>query len=276
MKILLPASLAPSREDALRLAIGIAADGGAEVRVLFVVDRDGIRRREAGAPPGAIHIARKAEEEIAERLTSEGGKVVDLLCRDFRAAGVRASGDVRAGSPRDEIEAAASECDLLVAGAGSRYAFDLGDEPGKLILSLMNDKILPVLLAAPFRGKVGTVVVGCGGGSRSARAVGAMARLGLWKAGPRIVLLAVADARGKGEESLADPRRILADAGYARWEEKVIPGPKVEAFLAFCEREGADAAVLGGWGQHRWNEYLGMSITGRLLDEGRRHLFLYM
>ena len=120
------------------------------------------------------------------------------------------------------------------------------------------------------------MVVGCGGGLRSERAVGAMARLGLWKAGPRIVLLAVADSRGKGEESLADPRRILADAGYARWEEKVIPGPKVEAFLSFCEAEGADAAVLGGWGQHRWNEYFGMSITGRLLDEGRRHLFLYM
>ena len=45
---------------------------------------------------------------------------------------------------------------------------------------------------------------------------------------------------------------------------------------SFCEAEGADVAVLGGWGERRWDDLLGRSITGRLLEEGRRHLFLYM
>jgi len=123
---------------------------------------------------------------------------------------------------------------------------------------------------------VRTIVAGCGGGIRSERAVGAMARLSLWKDAPRGILLAVDDDPEAGRERIAAPRRILADAGYPAWEEKVLPGPHRPAFLSFCESVDADAVVLGGWGEHRWNDLLGLSITGRLLEDGRRHLFLYL
>ena len=276
MKILLAVSLDPSRADALRLAVDTAVSTGAEVRSLFVVDRPGIERSEAGAPPGAIHIARHAGEEIAEKLGAVGARAVDAAGRACREAGVPFAGEVASGDPRREIEDACAACDLLVAGLLSRYAHDEGDEPGSLALSLMSDRVAPVLLAcAPYR-PVETVVVGCGGGHRTARAVGAMARLGLWKTGCRIVLLAVAGSPGQGEDLLAGPRRTLADAGYAPWEEKVIPGPKVEAFSEFCETARADAVVLGGFGEHRWDDLLGRSVTGRLLAEGRAHFFLRM
>jgi nucleotide-binding universal stress UspA family protein len=276
MRILLPASLDPSREDAGRLTAETARALRAEVLALYVVDSGGIRRAQAGAPPGAIHIAEMAEEEIAERLASEGEKEVAEFCRVCEEEGVPCAGEVRVGDPREEIDKAAAGCDFLVTGLSSQYSFGRTDEPGKLVLSLMNEKVLPVLLAAsPFR-PIATVVIGCGGGARTVRAVGAMARLGLWRDGCRIILLAVDDSEEEGRGRLAEPRRILADEGYSDWEEKVVQGPKVDAFLAFCEEEGADVVVLGGWGKHRWNELFGLSITGRLVDIKRYDLFLYM
>ena len=106
--------------------------------------------------------------------------------------------------------------------------------------------------------------------------MGAMARLSLWKEAPRRILLAVYDTLAEGQEAIAAPRRILADAGYPAWEEKVLSGPRAKTFLSFCESVDADVAVLGGWGEHRWNDLLGLSVTGRLLKDGHQHLFLYM
>ncbi len=276
MTILLPLSAEPSRDDALRLAVDTALSLGAEVRALFVVDLPGIDRCEAGASPGAIYLARHAVEKIVDRLEAAGADAVEAAGRACREAGVPFAGDVVAGDPPGEIEDACAACDLLVSGLSSRYAHDASDEAGGLVLSLMKDRVAPVLLACtPYR-PVKTVVVGCGGGHRTARAVRAMAHLGLWKAGCRLVLLAVADTPARGEALLADPRQALADAGYAGWEEKAIAGPKVEAFSEFCEAEGADAVVLGGFGEHRWDDLVGRSVTGRLLAEGRAHFFLRM
>lgn len=276
MRILVPASLDPSCEDAGRLAAETARSVRAEVRVLYVVDSEGIRRAGAGAPPGAIHISQVAGEEMAERLASEGAAEVAVLCLGCKEAGVPCAGEVKTGDPREEIEKAAAGCDLLIAGVSSQYAFGRQDEPGKLILSLMNEKVIPVLLAvSPYR-PVATVVIGCGGGYRTTRAVGAMARFGLWRTGCRIVLLTVADSEEEGRGRFAEPRQILADAGYSGWEEKVVSGSKTDAFLAFCGEEGVDAVVLGGWGKKRWHEFFGLSITGRILDLRRYHLFLYM
>lgn len=276
MKILFPVSRDPLLEDSRRLACETAGTLDAEVEGLFVVDKEGIRRAEAGAPPGAIHIARQAEEEILERETTEGQSVLSDLCRRFREEGVHCRGEVRAGSPEVEIEKAAAGCDMVVAGLSSTFLFQERDEPGRLAFHLMDEKIIPLLLAAsPFR-PVRTAVVGCGGGPRTARAVGAMARIGLWKTGVRLVLLAVDDSPEEGRARIGEPARILRDNGYSPWEEKVLPGPKVETFSAFCEEFGADAVVLGGWGKRRWDEILGLSITGHFLQRKLHHMFLYM
>lgn len=276
MRILFPVSLDPSREDSLLLASETARPVGAEIRALFVVDSEGIGRAEAGAPPGAIHIARRAQEEIVERQTAQGEEAVAWACGACRDAGLRCEGEVRTGSPRIEIEKAAAGCDLLVTGLGSRFAFGEGDDACSLALRLMNERVVPVLLAAsPYR-PVRTVVIGCGGGPRTARAVGAAARLGLWRSAARVVLLAVDDSPEGGGRRIAEPARILREAGYPPWEERILPGPKVETFASFCEEAGADAVVLGGWGKRRWNEILGLSITDHFLQRKGHHLFLYM
>ncbi len=276
MRILLPLSVDPSRENAVRLAVDTARSLGAEVSGLFVVDRPGIERAEAGAPPGAIHAAQRAAEEIAGRLEADGAAAVEAAGRACREAGIPFAGEVVEGNPRRGIEDACAACDLVVSGIASRYAHDAGDAPGRLILSLMKDGVAPVLLASsPYR-PVTTVAVGCGGGRRTARAVEAMSGLGLWKSGCRIVLLAVAQSPEEAEARLADPRRALGEAGYAGWEERTIPGPKVDAFEEFCEAGRVDAVVLGGFGERRWDDLLGRSVTGRFLAGGRAHLFMRM
>jgi nucleotide-binding universal stress UspA family protein len=276
MNILLPVSRGPSFADALRLAADTAKGHAGKVRVLAVADQGEIRRIERGARPGAIHLARHAAEEVEKRLVAEGAAAVREATRFCEAAGVPVQGEVREGEPEEELLAAAGGCDLLVSAVGSHFAPDMEDMPGRLVLSLMKDGTIPVLLAGSPPRPVRTVVVGCGGGLRSERAAGAMARLSLWKSGCRLILLAVDDSPEEGGARLSAPRQILADAGYPPWEERVVPGPRLAAFSSFCEAEGADVAVLGGWGERRWDDLMGRSITGRLLEEGRRHLFLYM
>lgn len=276
MKILVPVSLDPSRVDAGQLAAATARSMRAEVRFLYVVDRGGIRRVAAGVAPGAAADAAASEDEIAERTAAEGRKEVMELCRVCKEAGVPFAGEIKMGQPREEIKNSSTGCNLVVAGVGSRYSYALLDEPGKLVLSLMNDTGIPLLMAAsPYR-PVKTVVVGCGGGVRTAAAVGAMTRFGLWKDECRIVLLAVDDSEVAGQSRIAEPRRILTEAGYSGWEEKVVPGTKTEVFLAFCKEQGADAVVLGGWSTQRWHEFFGLSITGRLLDAANAHVFLHL
>ncbi|MBI5420546.1 MAG: universal stress protein [Deltaproteobacteria bacterium] len=276
MKILLPVSPGGSPGESLRLAIDTARALGGEIRALCIVDTEGIRRCESGAPPGAIHLARQAEERIAAREARDGEAALSEIRAACAEAGIPFSREVVKGDPRRELSKEGAMCDLLVAGRDAQFAYRGSDEPGEVVLALMKDRVLPLLLsAAPYR-PVRTVAIGCGGGDRTARAVGAMARLSLWKSGCRIILLTVAGSGEEGETRMAGPRRILADAGYGPPEEKVVSGPKADRFAAACEEAGADAVVLGGWGEHRWDDVLGLSITGRLLEERRRHLFLYM
>lgn len=276
MKILLPVMTGPSMEDPLRLAVDTALALGAEILGLFVADAAGIARSEAGAPPGAIRLAREAAGQILRRTVSEGENAVKEAASACREAGVPFSGEVREGDPREEIEAAAARCDLLVSCPSSRFSYGGGDAPGRLVSSLVKERILPVLLSAEPHRPVRTAVIGCGGGARTARAVGSMARLGLWKRDARIVLLAVDDSPDGGEARLSGPRQTLSEAGYPSWEERIIAPPKLERFVSACEEVRADAVVLGGWGEHRLDDLLGLSLTGRLLSERRFSLFLYM
>jgi nucleotide-binding universal stress UspA family protein len=276
MNLLLPVTRGPSFRDALSLAMEVAKAHGGKIRILSVVDRGEIRRIEEGAGPGAVHLARRAAVEVEKRMMEEATEAVRDAASRCGQAGVTVKGEIREGDPEEELLAAAGGCDLLVAAAASHFDPDLEDKPGRLVLSVLRDGGIPVLLACtPYR-PVRTVVVGCGGGGRTERVVGAMTRLALWKAGCRGILLAVDDTPEGGEARLSTPRQLLADADYPAWEERVIPGPRQDAFAGFCETEKADVVVLGGWGERWWDNLLGLSITGRLIGEGRRHLFLYM
>jgi nucleotide-binding universal stress UspA family protein len=276
VNILLPVFRGPSFDDAVRLAIDTAKAHAGQVRVLSVVDAAEIRRIEAGARPGAIHLALHAADEVRKRMTAEGTAAVAGALRRCEEAGVPAHGEVLEGEVERELVAAAGANDLLVSAVASHFAPDREDDSGKLVLSVMGEGGIPVLLSgAPYR-PIRTIVAGCGGGSRTERAVGAVARLSLWKEAPRGILLAVDDSPEGGQERIAVPREILSYAGYPAWEEKILPGPRAPTFLSFCDSVDADVVVLGGWGEHRWGDLLGLSITGRLLEDGRRHLFIYM
>jgi nucleotide-binding universal stress UspA family protein len=276
VNILLPVSRGDSFDAAVRLAIDTAKSHAGRVRVLSVVDAAEIRRIEAGARPGAIHLARHAADEVRKRMTAEGTAAVSGAMRRCEEAGVPVQGEVKEGEVARELVAAAGGNDLLVSAVASHFDPDLEDASGRLVLSVMREGGIPVLLSgAPYR-PLRTIVAGCGGGPRTERAVGAMARLTLWKEAPRGILLAVDEDPEKGRERIAVPQQILADAGYPAWEEKILSGPRAATFLSFCDSADADVVVLGGWGEHRWDDLLGLSITGRLLEDGRRHLFLYM
>lgn len=276
MNILLPVSRGGFFGLALRLAIDTAKAHAGKIQVLFVVDAEEIERIESGARPGAIHLALRAAEAARKRMEEEGAAEVAGAVRLCEEAGIPVRGEIREGEVGRELVAAAGANDLLVSAAASHFAPDREDASGKVVLSVMRDGGIPVLLSGSAPRPVRTIVAGCGGGVRTERAVGAMARLSLWKEAPRGILLAIDDAPEGGQERIAVPRQILADAGYPAWEETVLSGPRAATFLSFCDSVDADVVVLGGWGEHRWDDLLGLSVTGRLLADGRRHLFLYM
>lgn len=276
MNILLPVSRGASFDAAARMAIDTAKAHAGRVRILAVVDAAEIRRIEAGARPGAIHLARHAADEVRKRMTAEATAAVAGAVRRCEEAGVPVHGEILEGELERELVAAAGANDLLVSATASHFDPDLEDASGRLVLTVMREGGIPILLSgAPYR-PARTIVAGCGGGLRTERAVGAMARLSLWKEAPRGILLAVDDTLEGGRERIAAPRRILADAGYPAWEEMILPGHRAATVLTTCESVDADVVVLGGWGEHRWDDLLGLSVTGRLLEDGRRHLFLYM
>jgi nucleotide-binding universal stress UspA family protein len=276
VNILLPVSRGGKFGLALDLAIATAKAHAGKIHVLFVVDAAEIERIESGARPGAIHLARRAADEARKRMTAEGTAEIAEAVRRIGEEGVPVRGEIREGEVERELIAAAGANDLLVSAAASHFDPDLEDESGGLVLSVMREGGIPVLLSGSAPRTVRTIVAGCGGGTRTERAMGAMVRLSLWKEAPRGILLAVDDSPEAGEQRIAAPRRILADAGYPAWEEKIVPGPRAPSFLSFCDTVDADVVVLGGWGEHRFGDLLGLSITGRLLEEDRRHLFLYM
>jgi nucleotide-binding universal stress UspA family protein len=276
MTILLPVSADPSYKDALSLAVEVAKAHGADIRILFVIDQGEVRRIEGGGGLSAIHMAQHAAEEFERRKMEEATESILAAVQVCAAAGVEAHGDIREGDPPVEILASAGGCELLVSSIASHFDPGLEDRPGQLVLSMMKEGGIPVLLAcSPYR-PIRTVVVGCGGKARSERAVGAMTKLSLWKSGVRGILLAVDDSPESGERRLSTPRNILADEGYPPWEKRVVPGHRQEAFSAFCKKENADVAVLGGWGERRWDDFAGLSITQHLLGEAYLNLFLYM
>jgi nucleotide-binding universal stress UspA family protein len=276
VNILLPVSRGGMFDLALGLAIDTAKAHAGKIHVLYVVDAAEIERIESGARPGAIHLAMHAADEVRKRMTAEGTAEIAEAVRRIGEAGIPVRGEIREGEVGREIISAAAANDLLVSAVASHFAPDREDASGELVLSVMREGGIPVLLSGSAPRSARTIVGGCGGGIRTERAVGAMARLSLWKEAPRGILLAVDDSRESGQERIAAPRRILADAGYPAWEEKILPGPRAPTFLSFCDSVDADVVVLGGWGEHRWGDLLGLSITGRLLEDGRRHLFIYM
>lgn len=276
MNILLPVSSGPSFKDAVSLAIDVAKEHEGEVRVVYVIDEREIRRIESGGGVGAIHMAQHAAEEYGKRKMEEATGILLDTIQDCAQAGVHAHGEIREGEPETELLAAAGGCDLVVAAIASHFDPGLEDKPGQVVLSMMKDGGIPVLMACtPYR-PVRTIVVGCGGKIKTERVVGAMTKMSLWRSGRRLILLAVDDSAEEGRLRFVASRNLLAEAGYSPWEEHVVPGRRLEAFSAFCEKEGADLVVLGGWGEHRWDDLMGLSITGRLVEEGRRNLFLYM
>jgi nucleotide-binding universal stress UspA family protein len=276
MNILLPVSADPSFENARSLAIDVAKEHGAEIHAVYVIDRSEIRRIGGGGGLSGINMAQHAAEEFERRKLAEGTEVLLSIIQACAKAGVQAHGDIREGEPPEEFLASVGGCDLVVGAIDSHFDPAMEDRPGKTVLRMMKEGDVPVLLACtPYR-PVRTVVIGCGGKNRTERAVGAMTKLSLWKSGVRGILLSVDDNPDHGASRQVAPRNLLADAGYVPWEARVIKGSRLESFSGFCEKEKSDLVVLGGWGEHRWDDLMGLSITGRLLSEGRRNLFLYM
>ena len=246
MNILLPVSRGASFDDAVRLAIDTAKAHAGRIRVLSVVDAAEIRRIEAGARPGAIHLALHAAEEVRKRMTAEGTAAVAGVLRRCEEAGVPAHGEVVEGELERELLSVAGANDLLVSATASHFDPDLEDASGQLVLTVMREggspscspelRIVPRARSSPAAGE----------------GPGPSARWGRWPGSPfgrqppgDPPRRGRRPGRGTGADRrpAADPRgRRLSGVGGEN-----PPGPRAPTFLSFCYSVAADVVILGGW-----------------------------
>ena len=140
-RILVPTDGSDVAEAAAAHAVALAADSGAEVHVLYVVDADAI---------GLVRPSQLDADELASSMEAEGETVVASVAAAAEDAGVEAVTAIRAGVPDEEITDYATEADvdLVVMGTHGRSGL------GRFLLGSVTERVVrgsrvPVLAVPP-------------------------------------------------------------------------------------------------------------------------------
>jgi nucleotide-binding universal stress UspA family protein len=104
-KVLLTTDGSRFAEDAAKIAIGLATQCGAEVRVVTVVEHPPYY----GTPEASALYDAELYRSLSAELEKLGQEAVDRLAKTFQDAGLTTSSVVRRGAPADEVVAEAAE-----------------------------------------------------------------------------------------------------------------------------------------------------------------------
>jgi nucleotide-binding universal stress UspA family protein len=132
-RILVPTDGSATSREAAEHAMDIAAQYGATVDALFVVDEDG--------PAGRWDV-------VAEEEESEGERALDAVAELGDEHGVTVERHLRRGSPHEEIVDAATDygVDLIVMGTQGRRGFDRLLTAGSTTERVVRLTAVPVLV----------------------------------------------------------------------------------------------------------------------------------
>ena len=254
----------PHGTAAATLALDWGRRHGAALVGLGIVDAPTIHGSEA-VPLGAG--AWKHERD--EALLADAGRRVDAFMADFalrcRAAGVTAHLLEEVGLPSARIVEEAYRCDVVILGRETRFHFETQDAPDETLDVVLRQSPRPVVSVPRTLGAGRGVLVACGTGAESARALEAVQALDL-AAGEEIHIVAVGPERGAAE------RRAALAADYAAFhglEVHVHPvatdARPAGVLLEHVERLGPRLVAMGAHGHPTLRDAFFTSVTRAVL-----------
>ncbi len=161
-RLLVPLDPSPFSKTAVSYACELAADHGAEVTGLLIIDLPGIHDSVSPFSPGSARNAERAEV----RMEAEAHAALGVIQSSFESAckvvGVAYRSIERQGDPAEIIAHESAYYDLLVIGLQTHFHFQTSSAPGKTLSELMGKLATPILAVpevySPFGSKLDAVI----------------------------------------------------------------------------------------------------------------------
>jgi nucleotide-binding universal stress UspA family protein len=274
-RILVPLDPYPFSKSAVSHACELAADHGAEVTGLIIIDKPGIHESVSPVSPGSAHIAHKAElrmeAEAHERL-------LDVL-KDFGKrcdeVGVEHRSIERSGEPASVIEEISGYYDLLVIGLRTHFHFQTSEDPGETLSELIGHLSSPILAVPETYSPFGTTletVIAFDGSPASIRSMRQFA-MSFAEKDLDIVLLTATDEIEEAKKIAEPAKEYLAAYGFddvrLEWEPGDIIDIVDERYI-----DSAEVIVSGMHSKKGFFEFHVGSLPDHLVSEAKIPVYI--
>jgi len=265
----------PSSETATRLALSIAAEHGAPLVGLAIVDEPDIR---AGAATGigGASFKHERDEALVADARKRAADCLALFERRCREASVAARSLEVVGRPAASILAEMETRDLTIIGRDANFRFETESDDAATREAILHRASRPVLLV-PENASVPlarNVVVAYDGSKAAKRAIASFAASGLAR-GHNIHVASVDDSGEQAWELATAGVNILVEAGIAAIPHNIVSAlSNVEALFGFAKEINAGLIVMGAFAHSRIAHLFHGSVTRGVVERTTIPLYL--
>lgn len=274
-RLLVPLDPSSFSKTAVSYACELAADHGAEVTGLLIIDLPGIHDSVTPFSPGSAHYAERAEL----RMGAEAHETLLGLRKSFSAAcdaaGVTHRSIERQGDPVEVISHEAAFYDLLVIGLRTHFHFQSSSDPGKTLSELLGNLVTPIFAVPesykPIGSTLGTVFAFDG----SPAAVRSMRQFAQNFASKDldVVILTATDKMDEADDIAAPAEEYLRAYGFDRvrreWTPEEIQDAIDERYI-----DKAEIIVAGMHSKRGLFSFHVGSLTDHLVSEARIPVYI--
>lgn len=275
-RILLALDVTPASASAQNHALTLAANEGAAITGLVLVDPDLVSPAEP-VPLGADAYKQHKDSMLLQKAVADAEAVSQRFRAECLARKVACEARVVQGKALAELVAASAQCDIIAIGVDASFEAAAPCNVSETVTRLLRDNSRPVLLTPPQSKSEGTAgtLIAYDGSIAAMRAVQLFALMQINAGLPAIVASVNCDnavADGLCETAAA----YLREHGYeARTEPLAAEGNIAESLLKAAERAHVSMIVAGAYGEQQWKEWLMGSTTRHLLEKTTIPLFIH-
>ncbi len=250
----------------------LAPEKRISVHGLGVVDIEGIEDSLSGAPVGAISMAEKAEQKVAEKEKKRVIAFVETFGNSFDKSRIEYDYSVVEGSPKEEILERSRGYDLLIVNSDSVFSYSREEKSPAFLSELIHKAFVPVIF---FKKECkGTHTgIACDFGRDSTHSIYTFLHLGIHR-GKKVIFSHVS-SHGKMEKRFSDYIAHFSAHGYGEIQESALEGDKVSAIRRFVETEDIGLLVIGKKGEDTLKNYIFGSLTDALIKDPACSLFIH-
>ena len=260
-------------QAAVEYAVQIAAEHGAALTGVGVIDLPGILRASGPAPIGAI----RSDELTEQHHVKEARQNVSQILRDFentcREKGIRHSIHSETGSPFREIIEESKFHDFIILGQKTFFRHGFGRERGNTLHRILQNGLTAVFAVPDSVREIKKVLIAYDNSVQVTKAIQMFLLLHIWNQCDITLLNINSDA--------ARARQMLDRLGeyvgrYGIQPAKVhLRGRPDKAILSHIQEREFDLRVMGAYGKRSASEFVFGSATKSLVTHAGIPLFIY-